>query len=92
VYLVVRSGPPDRQPDLLRLTVLPALWSRQTVPVTTFLMPFEGLTDNYLPWEIGRVRLHPGASERALLGADEERWFAHEIAGDIANRVADELE
>ena len=59
--------------------------------MTTFLLPIEGLTVTS-PWEIGRVQLHPGTSARALLGPEAERWFAHELAGDVANRVADELE
>jgi hypothetical protein len=38
------------------------------------------------------VTLHPGTSARALLGPEAERWFAHEIAGDVASRIAGELE
>jgi hypothetical protein len=57
----------------------------------TFLLPIEGLAVTS-PWEIGRVQLHPGANARTLLGPEAEHWFTHEIAGDVANLVADELE
>jgi hypothetical protein len=61
------------------------------VPVTTFLLPVEGLTIT-CPWEIGRVQLYPGAQLRSLLGDNAQAMLGHKVIGDVTTKFVEELE
>lgn len=61
------------------------------MPVTTFLLPVEGLTITCL-WEIGSVQLYPGAQLRSLLGDNAQAMLGHEVIGDVTTKFVEELE